>query len=160
MPGGWRKGLALGLAALLVIAGGYFAYSTLFAGEGLAFGGINQADDADDEGSDADAGQDPEPLYSVGEITTDLRRGEDGILQFVQADMRLACGDDETYAEIERRHSAVRDSLLQLFRSLTAEQLRGEEGMKMVREEIIRIVNEIVDPFEIVDVFFTELLVQ
>ncbi len=152
---GFSRTLTAGLAVVLIIAGGYFGF-THFVQPRLSDEEVNPAETHGENPEQKEL----EPVYPVGEITTDLHIGTDGTQRYLAAEIMFACGDNETYDALEERHQAVRDALLQLFRSLSAEHLQGKEGMEMAKEEIIDTVNKVVAPNEILQVYFTELIIQ
>lgn len=99
-------------------------------------------------------------LYDAGDITTNLQDSGDGLARYVQTRVVLACPDEDTVASLEELQPVIRNELLAIFRSLKSDDLRGKRGMSEVRGMILKTVNEVIEPAEIVDVYLTELIIQ
>jgi flagellar FliL protein len=63
-------------------------------------------------------------------------------------------------SQLEKRAPQIRDQLISLLRSRTVEQLSSAEGMELLRFDIIKSMNTLVERGEITDVFFIDLILQ
>lgn len=138
-----RKILML-TAVALVIAGALFLYFRLATAE---------------PGHEDDEAHLPSPMYSVGTFVTDLKASAGGLPNHIRVEMSLRCRDEETVDRLENSQPVVRSEILAILRSMTAEELQGDAGMKSLRDAVIRRLNELKDG-AVTEVYFLDFVIQ
>lgn len=172
--GGKAKLAVIAVVGVLVLAG---------AGVGAAwalglFGGgaaTNAAADATGEapatpaGATGDAGgeqaaQGAEP--EADPIFVDLPHllvnlvSEGGGTRFLKLSLAVEVADEDTAARIERLSPRIVDSFQLYLRTLTAAELRGPGSMFRLKEDLHVRIHQAIEPAEVRDVLFKEMLVQ
>lgn len=99
------------------------------------------------------------PTYAVGEFILNLASTSNQ-QRFIRTEIVLETSDKKVVAELEKRQPQVRDLIITLIRSRTAEKLNNETGMELLRFEIMKNVNELVSKGEVTDVYFIDLIIQ
>lgn len=100
------------------------------------------------------------PTYDVGEFTLNLTAKNGNSPRFIRTEIVLETSDKKVVSQLEKRQPQIRDLMISLLRSQTAEQLNSENGMELLRFEIIQRMNALVSKGEVTDVFFIDLIVQ
>lgn len=135
--------------AILVTAG-FFGWRWFDGDEDSAKNDL-AADEPEEEG---------EQLYDLEPIVTDLLPRDGGERSIVRVDMELRCRDSESLERVTDHGVYVRDEILGILRGTHPEELKGDSGMQELRRRIVERVNGILAEGEIVDVYFTEMMVQ
>ena len=99
------------------------------------------------------------PTYDVGEFTLNLLSPATQ-RRFIRTEIVLEASSRRVVTELENRQPQVRDQLITLLRSYTAEELGSEAGMQALRFDILKTMNEFVSSGEVTDVFFIDLIIQ
>ncbi len=76
--------------------------------------------------------------------------------KFLQTQMEFELGDPGLEDEIARKKPAIRDSIIVLLSSRTYKELREPAGMKKLREDILRAVNNLLTTGKLKDIYFTQ----
>ncbi len=100
------------------------------------------------------------PLYEMPELVTDLKPSAEGYSHFVSIAVAFECESASTIPVIEDDLPLIKDAMLEILRSKTPEELKGNEGMRNLRLLVLTRVNEILAPDKIADVYFTSMMVQ
>ena len=79
---------------------------------------------------------------------------------YLKMRVSLEIASDQDRAAIEKLLPRIIDSFQMYLRELRMEDLRGSAGLARLREELLRRVSLSVQPIEIRDVLFREMLVQ
>ena len=144
--------LLIGAIALVIIATVGSAYTTY-----LIF--RSDSNPGEPNPSAVAAKRELGPTFSAGEFTVNL--AATGVQsRFIRTDIVLEAQDKKTITELERRDPQIRDQIITLLRSRTAEQLQTEKGLELLRMEIIASVNNLLITGEIADAFFIDLVIQ
>ncbi|MBN2241195.1 MAG: flagellar basal body-associated FliL family protein [Acidobacteria bacterium] len=80
--------------------------------------------------------------------------------RFVKASFRLGLAEEPDEKKIEVTVPAIRDSIITLLSSKTAEQIRTPQGKDKLREQIRTRVNSILTEVEVVEVYIVDFVVQ
>lgn len=99
------------------------------------------------------------PTYDMGEFILNLTSTTNQ-MRFIRTKVTLEASDTKVITELEARGPQLRDRLITLIRSRTAEELSSEAGMEALRLAIITSINGLINNGEITDVFFLDLIVQ
>lgn len=132
-------------AAVLLVAGGLFAYGRLAATTEVSDPG---------EGVGATNGG---PLLKINEITTNLK-GEP--IHFIQVQIELEGKDAQAIKEIERRSVQVQDAIIGVLRSRTLMDVSGEGGMRRLAADILSRIETVLGMKIIKNLYFTKFVVQ
>ena len=141
----------LGVALLLAaVALGYVGYAQWILPPAEEQPEIAEAEDRQETG----------PLLEIPELVTDLQPSEEGHSRYVSLRVALECLDARAVESVEGDLARIQDALLEVLRSRTPEELKGDEGMTALRREILLRINQIVGTDRVANVYFTRLMVQ
>src|SRR5262249_4392619 len=76
--------------------------------------------------------------------------------KFLQTQMELELGDPGTEDEVARKKAAIRDAIIVLLSSRTYKELREPSGMKKLRVDLLRAINNLLTTGKIKEVYFTQ----
>jgi flagellar protein FliL len=145
--------LAVVILALAGAGGGAWWYFSESTGEKLAEGDKQGQESEDDEGHP--------PVYERLEtFTVNLSGGDD---RYLQVDISLKVADRELAEKIKQQAPEIRDNLLRLLTSKTAEELSSVEGKNKLGEDIQGQINGILRVRKeegVQAVLFTSFIIQ
>jgi len=99
------------------------------------------------------------PLFPMEEeIIANL--ADENADHFVKAKITLELDDKKLAKEMEERAPQIRDTILSILRSKQTADLRAKEGLNNVRQEIMRKCNEKLIHGKVVNVYFTDFVMQ
>lgn len=93
--------------------------------------------------------------YDAGEFLTNL--ADKG---YVKLSMVYLLNGKDVEKELEIKDSEVRDKVFTVLRSKNHDSVRDSNGMEELRKEIKECLNQLLNSGEIVDVFFTSIIVN
>lgn len=93
--------------------------------------------------------------YDAGEFLTNL--ADKG---YVKLSMVYLLNGKDVEKELEIKDSEVRDKVFTILRSKNHDSVRDSNGMEEIRKEIKECLNQLLNSGEIVDVFFTSIIVN
>jgi flagellar FliL protein len=135
-------------------------------GAGLWFGGIlspllgGGGHAAKDAAGEHDAARPAAPAYlEMPEIVANLNAGPRRS-SYIKLHSRLELGRAEDAEAVKAAMPRLLDMFQTYLRDMSPEELRGSAGTYRLREELIARANAAVAPARVVDVLFTEMLVQ
>lgn len=102
----------------------------------------------------------PGPMYEIGTLMVNLATNGAPGVRYVRTGVVLEADSEKTLRELERRQPQVRDRIIAVVREQTAESIAGNDGQDRLRESLVRSVNELLSEGEVVQVWFTDLVVQ
>ena len=132
------------------------------AAGGLIFAGIiDPFGTHHEQSSDKPKTVDPSQLvfYDLPELLVNLN-GSGRRISFLKMRVSLELADAKDQAQIQKLAPRVIDSFQVYLRELRSEDLRGSAGITRLKEELLRRVNAAVEPVQVRDVLFREMLVQ
>ena len=94
-------------------------------------------------------------IYPLGEFTTNL--SDKG---FIKLKIELEVKDKNAVVAIENRESEYKDKVINVIRSKTLSEANGKEGMENIRMSIKNELNRIQGSEIIINVFFTEMIIN
>ena len=149
-PGGRRRLLLLAAPAVLAAVGA-----------GLWFGGILPLPGLGHAAKGAhDAARPAAPVYlEMPEIVANLNAGPRRS-SYIKLHSRLELGRAEDADMVKAAMPRLLDMFQTYLRDMSPEELRGSAGTYRLREELIARANAAVAPARVVDVLFTEMLIQ
>ena len=93
--------------------------------------------------------------YDAGEFLTNLAdRG------YVKLSMVYLLNDKQAEKEVESKDSEIRDKVFTILRSKTHDSVKDSNGMEELRKEIKEALNQLLNGGRIVDVYFTDIIVN
>lgn len=119
---------------------------------------INKMEQSDNE-EPSPTGKELQPqnlgvLYPMDSFTVNLQSDQGP--KFLQTQMEFELSDPSLEDEISRKKAAVRDSILVLLTSKTYKELREPNGMKKLRQDIVRSVNSLLGSGKVKEIYFTQ----
>src|SRR5690625_2009809 len=106
------------------------------------------------------AGDTPGPMFEIGPLMVNLStNGQPGV-RYVRAGIVLEVDSEKTRRALERREPPVKDRVISIVRVQTTESISGSEGQEQLRESLLQSVNELLPEGHVVQVWFTDLVVQ
>jgi len=97
-------------------------------------------------------------LYDAGEFVTNL--ADQRSRRFIQVEVRLEVEGGPTARELDEKQVRVRNEILAVLRSKTYSEVNGEEGMTRLAGEIVKRLNGVLEAGRVVNLYFTEFIVQ
>lgn len=98
-------------------------------------------------------------IVSIENLTADLRTANRSTA-FVRTTVILEVPDRRTAAELEEREYRLRDAIIAVLRSFSADEVEAEEGADRMKHEIKNAIDPLLNRGEVLGVFFNELVVQ
>lgn len=99
------------------------------------------------------------PLYSMQEeIVANL--ADEGSEHFVKAKITLELDNKKTLKEMEERSPQIRDTLISTLRSKQTSDIKAKDGLNKLRQEIMNKCNEKLIAGKVVNVYFTDFVMQ
>jgi flagellar FliL protein len=99
------------------------------------------------------------PTFPVGEFILNLS-SSGSHARFIRTEVILEASDKKVVAELEKRKPQIRDQFISLIRARTAEQLSNEAGMELLRFEMMKEANKLVNKGEVTNIYFVDLIIQ
>ena len=172
-----KKGLIIILAVLLLLlGGGAGAYFT-----GMLDGLLGKHEEvaaeatpaegehvAPAEGEHAAVGEDGKPkrpagapiFYDLPEFLVNLNTGTGRSASFLKATITLELPSEEAVAQVEAMLPRIKDTMNTYLRELRTADLAGSAGIYRLREELLMRVNKAIQPQQVNDVLFKDIVVQ
>lgn len=105
-------------------------------------------------------GELPGPMYDVGTLTVNLQNDGAPGVRYVRTGVVLELDSQKTARELERREPQIVDRIIAVLREQTVESISGSEGQEKLRTQLLASVNEVLAEGEVLQVWFTDLVVQ
>ncbi|HHW71631.1 MAG TPA: flagellar basal body-associated protein FliL [Firmicutes bacterium] len=99
------------------------------------------------------------PTFELGEFTLNLLSSPNQ-RRYIRTQVVLEAENKKVVEELEKRKPQIRDSVITIIRSKTAEELSTQAGMESLRLDILHATNAVVAKGEVTDVFFIDLIIQ
>ncbi|HHV94640.1 MAG TPA: hypothetical protein GXX47_08915 [Firmicutes bacterium] len=100
------------------------------------------------------------PIHEIGEFTVNLMVPPGFAPRFVRTGVAVEVSDKRCLAELTQREAQVRDAVIAILRSKTHDDIAGASGMEKLRHEIAGAISDLLQGGKVVNVFFTDLVVQ
>ena len=98
------------------------------------------------------------PIYSLDTFIVNLV-GAQG-KSYLKAKLDLELSDEKLKEEIDKRMPQFRDTILVQLSSKDSEGIRTLEGKYQLREELISLLNQYLKTGKVVNIYFTDFIVQ
>lgn len=154
-PGGKRKLLLIGAGVLLLAGGGGAAWFT-----GLLPHGGHHGEEHHGEEHHAEAKGPAAPVFlDLPDIVANLNAGPRRAT-YIKLKAKLELARPEDQAIVQAAMPRVLDLFQTYLREMRPEELRGTAGTYRLREELVARTSIAAQPARVLNVLFTELLVQ
>jgi flagellar FliL protein len=80
--------------------------------------------------------------------------------RFLKVSMIFEVDRGITVAEINDKDAIIKDAIIGLLASKTMSDIRGYEGQNLLKEELISRINAILETGNVINIYFTEFIVQ
>jgi len=97
------------------------------------------------------------PTFSLGDFVVNL--SGTGGYQFVRASIVVEVDDQKVVSELEKRSPQIRDIIILTLRDQKIEDIE-EPGARVIKNQIMAKINEVLTSGRIMNVWFTQLVVQ
>ena len=154
-PGGKRKLLLAGAGVLLLAGGGGGAW---FAGL-LPFGGSHKKEERKEEAHAAAKAPAAPVFLDLPDIVANLNAGPRRA-SYIKLKAKLELARPEDQAIVQAAMPRVLDLFQTYLREMRPDELRGTAGTYRLREELVARSSIAAQPAQVLNVLFTELLVQ
>jgi len=98
------------------------------------------------------------PMYSLDTFIVNL--ADDGGSRYLRVTMQLEMKDEKIKDALDKRLPQIRDSILMILPVKTFVEIQTISGKRVLREEILAKLNSILGEGSIVNLYFTEFVVQ
>ena len=93
--------------------------------------------------------------YEAGEILTNLK--DKG---YIKISMVYLMDDKNVEKELKQKEYEIKDNIFSILRSKAIAQVKDSTGMEQLRIQIRESINDILTQGEIIDVYFTSIIVN
>ncbi len=100
-----------------------------------------------------------EVYMDLNEFIVNLNRG-DKQTSFLKLKVTLQIPDSDTASKIQDKMPIITDAFQTYLRELRAEDLQGSAGIYQLREELSLRINRVLYPDKVIDILFSEIIVQ
>jgi len=98
------------------------------------------------------------PTVRFENFTVQLKSND--VERYAHTSIELELADDAAKALVEKRTAPIRDAVLGYLTDRTAEELRGSEGLKQMKDALLKRLDEIIPGKRISTVFITDFIIQ
>lgn len=102
----------------------------------------------------------PPVYHELQKITVDLKPSEKRARPFIRLGMQVELQGETAKAAFIENEVRIMDAFQSHLRTVTAEELSGEEGTQRLREDFTIIINRIIDPERAITVLYKDILVR
>ena len=134
---------------IAIVLGGYFILKS-----GILSGSDNTAIASNDQNAKLDIG----PIYPLETFIVNLV-GNQG-KSYLKAKIELELDNEKLTKEIDKRLPQFRDTILTLLSSKSNDEIKTLEGKYLLREEIVSMLNQFLTTGKVVNIYFTDFIVQ
>lgn len=99
-------------------------------------------------------------IVTIGDFTTNLALDELMRQSIVKVSIDLEVENQKAATLATKKLSQIRDTVLSEMRDMTLLELNGADGMDKLRQNLINAVNKQIMPFELIDLYFVDMVVQ
>lgn len=94
--------------------------------------------------------------YSLGELYTNIKDSN----RILKIDITIEYTNNKLKETLERKNAKIKNSILELLRNKTYEDLSGQSGQQKARHDILEIVKKDTNSEEISNIYFVEFIIQ
>ena len=166
-PKGGNKKLIIIIAVVVIVlilggVGAFFALSGKKAsskattGEAAATEAEAPEAEAEGEAAEGEGGKVEASLFPLETFIVNLQvKGS-----FLKTDMQLEFKNGEDVKKAEKEVPRLRDTVIRILSSKTATEILASEGKEKLKDEVRTAVNELLGEEKVLEVYFTEFIIQ
>ena len=98
------------------------------------------------------------PTVRFDNFTVQLKSND--VERYAHMSLELELADEPAKAVVEKRTAPIRDAVLGYLTDRTAEELRGSDGLRDMKNALLKRLEEIVPGKRISNVFITDFIIQ
>jgi flagellar protein FliL len=98
------------------------------------------------------------PTVRFDNFTVQLRSTD--VDRYAHLSLEIEVADEATKGLVEKKVAPIRDAILGYLSDRTTEELRGSEGLKQIKESMIKKVDELVPGHRIRALYITDFIIQ
>jgi flagellar FliL protein len=98
------------------------------------------------------------PMTRFDNFTVQLKSAD--VDRYARMSLELESPNDISKAAVEKRVPPIRDAVLGYLTDRTAEELRGSDGLKQVKQALLQRLEEIVPGNHVKSLFITDFIIQ
>ncbi len=98
------------------------------------------------------------PMYPMKQFVVNLLSESGG--RFLKVALDIELSDESLAAEIDKKKPAVRDIIIRTLSSKTFEEVSTMKGKERLKDEMVQKINQILADGQVMNVFFTDFVVQ
>ena len=139
----------------------FLIIALLFGGYFMLKSGILSGSGSDNTAialENQDAKTDIGPIYPLETFIVNLV-GNQG-KSYLKAKIELELNDEKLKKEIDKRLPQFRDTILTLLSNKSDEEIKSLEGKYQLREEIVTNLNQFLTTGKVLNIYFTDFIVQ
>jgi flagellar FliL protein len=111
-----------------------------------------------EHGAGAEEGGGPGPTVRFDNFTVQLKSLD--VDRYAHLGLEIEVGDEATKGRVERKVAPIRDLILSYLSDRTPDELRGSEGLKQLKEAMIKNLEELIPGHRIRAVYITDFIIQ
>jgi flagellar FliL protein len=146
--------VVLGVVAVLLLGGGAFAWKSGLLNNLVGDEGGSAGETIEKKSTKPEIG----PIYSLGSFIVNLM--EPLGKRYLKIKIELELEAEQTRPEIEKRMPQLRDAVLTMLSSKTYNDISDLSGKFQLRAEMQSVLNGYMTSGKILNVYFTEFIVQ
>ncbi|WP_291330056.1 flagellar basal body-associated protein FliL [Desulfovibrio sp. UCD-KL4C] len=155
--GGMLKWIILILLLAVLGGGGFFAYKKFFA---AAPKDAAETTQAEEQTADPNAAPLPGSGFSVTLPTFVVNLADPLGRRYLKLGVDVEVVSEEAVAELNKKEPMVKDSLILLLSSKTFQDLSSMENKILLKKEIVDRLNQIMGGAKVLQVYFTDMVIQ
>jgi flagellar FliL protein len=106
----------------------------------------------------AEEGGGPGPTVRFDNFTVQLKSLD--VDRYAHLGLEIEVADEPTKAKVERKVAPIRDLILSYLSDRTPDELRGSDGLKQVKDALIKELEEIIPGHRIRALYITDFIIQ
>ena len=100
------------------------------------------------------------PIITSGPMVVTVNLADSQQRRYLKVTVELGYRSEAMTTEIDKKIPEIRDFIIELFRSKTVSEINTSEGTNTLRRELKAELNQRLKTGEIVEVYFTEFIIQ
>ena len=98
------------------------------------------------------------PTFDVNEITVNISNS--GGRRFLMTQLSVEVNEKKVLAEVDKKLPIVQDKLIMVLSSQTLEDLSSQDGMEILKEQLIDALNEVLNTGEVTNIYYNKFVWQ
>jgi flagellar FliL protein len=150
-----HKGKLAGKMKFIII--GFVALVMIGGGAGVYFSGILHVEKTHETTVMLPG---PPVYYELPRITVDLKPTEKRARPFIRLVMQVELQGESAKLAFVANEVKIMDTIQAQLRTITPDELSGEQGTERLREDFLTIINRVIDPEIAITVLYKEIFIR